>query len=116
MYDKTTDVEIQKDWSLFLKTYFNLKEIAREYHKVHSEGIQSFAGSGKDVFGQLDWEMSLPNFWNFKFQADEARYSYIQLRRDQIIREKIDEILPQQPNSGSRYYVSNYLPTDAPLD
>ena len=92
MYDKTTDVEIQKDWSLFLKTYFHLKEIAREYDKVHNEGIKSFAGSGKDVFGQLDWEMSLPNFWNFKFQADEARYSYIQLRRDQIIREKIDEM------------------------
>ena len=36
--------------------------------------------------------MRLPNFWNFKFQADEDRYSYIQLKRDQIIRDKINEM------------------------
>ena len=92
LYDKTTDVDIHKDWSLFLKTYFQLNEISSEYHKIHSEGIKSYTGSGKDHNGKLDWEMSLPNFWNFKFQADEARYSYIQLKRDQIIRDKINEM------------------------
>merc|ERR1711931_266098 len=66
--------------------------IIKGYDKIHEEGIKSYAGSGKNQNAKLDWEMSLPNFWNFKFQADEALYSYHHLKRDQIIRDKINEM------------------------